>query len=167
MNGAGKPGTPECPPFPGQGGDEGRGKGKGRGRGYHGSGAYYDRNGCEIAPPPALKSKKNRSGISAKNSKKLSVSKKVSGKKKKVKSSKKGKKTYQAITKPTRPSVPKGTFTFSLGSLNLRGGGRRDLLVEDEEDASLEYEELEEELEEREEEAEWEDEALEQFEDDQ
>lgn len=139
----------------------GRGRGKGKGRGYHGSGAYYDRNGCEVALPPALKSKKTKSGIVEKNSKKLSVSKKVSGKKKKVKLSKKGKKGYQPITKPTRPSLPKGTFSFSLGNLKLRGDGRRDLLVEDEEDEfRIEDEELEVELEEREEEAEWEDEAL-------
>ena len=69
--------------------------------------------------------------------------------------SKKGKKSYQPITKPTRPSLPKGTLSFSLGNLKLRGGGRRDLLVEDEEDEFLiEDEDLEEELEEREEEAE-------------
>jgi hypothetical protein len=84
-------GPPDCPPYFGQ---ANRGKGKGKGRGYHGSGAFYDRNGCEIAPPSApsiklsKKSKKSKTGIAEKNSKKISASRKASGKKKKVHSSK-------------------------------------------------------------------------------
>jgi hypothetical protein len=139
-----KPDGPDCPPF-----FQRKGKDKGRGRGYHGSGAYYDRNGCEIAPPrsPSNKGKKSKKGSDSKSSKKLSAS----GKKTSSKSSKKmGKKRYRSITKPRRPSVPSGGFTLSLGNLKLHNrywSGRRDLLVKDDKD-------------EREEAAEWKDEGL-------